>query len=87
MNRVADRFPEELRHFVTEVKWTYAKTMPQWPHEYIARERVDEELFVQFVNHIRSNGFEGQFYHRRFIYSSVVFCAVSSGIIPSDLTS
>jgi hypothetical protein len=68
MNSVADRFPEALRHFVNEAKWTYAKTMHQWPHEYIVRERVDEELFERLVSHVRSNGFEGQFYHRRFTY-------------------
>jgi len=34
-----------LRTFVDEQRWTLAKTMPKWPHEYIVRERVDEELF------------------------------------------
>ena len=68
MNSVADRFPEDLRHFVDEAKWTYAKTMPQWPHEYIVRERVDEDLFERLVRYIRSNGFEGQFYRKRITY-------------------
>lgn len=62
------RFPESLRHFVDHVKWTYAKTMPKWPHEYIVRERVDEELFQQLVLHIRSNGFEGRFYSQTYTY-------------------
>lgn len=45
-------FPEVLCKFVKGEQWTYAKTMPEWPHEYIVRERVDEELFVQLVGHI-----------------------------------
>ena len=31
-------FPAELRTFVDEQLWTFAKTMPEWPHEYIVRE-------------------------------------------------
>ena len=68
MNRVADSFPKELRHFVNEEKWTYAKTMPEWTHEYIVRGRVDEALFERLVLHIRSNGFEGRFYDRKITY-------------------
>ena len=44
-------FPRELREFIDQETWTYAKKMPEWPHEYIVRERVDEELFVQLVKH------------------------------------
>jgi len=61
-------FPEELRDFINEVKWTYAKTMPKWPHEYIVRERVDDNLFVQLVEHIRVNGYEGKFYQKSITY-------------------
>jgi hypothetical protein len=68
MNGVADCFPEELRRFVNEEKWTFAKTMPRWPHEYIVRERVDEDLFERLVRHIRADGFEGRFYRRRITY-------------------
>ncbi len=39
MDDPAGSLPEDLRRFVSEVKWTYAKTMPRWPHEYIVRER------------------------------------------------
>jgi hypothetical protein len=34
--------PTELATFVGSVSWTFAKTMPAWPHEYIVRGRVDE---------------------------------------------
>ncbi len=60
--------PDALREFVDSMQWTFAKTMPEWPHEYIVRERVAEELFVQLVDHIRANGYEGRFYQRSFIY-------------------
>ena len=68
MDSPAGSLPEDLQRFVSEVKWTYAKTMPRWPHEYIVREQVDEELFERLVLHIRSNGFEGRFYSKRLIY-------------------
>lgn len=68
MNNNPNTFPEELQIFVRGEKWTYAKTMPQWPHEYIIRERVDENLFEQLVRHIRANGLEGAYYQETFIY-------------------
>lgn len=51
-----------------EAKWTFAKTMPQWPHEYIVRDRVDENLFEQLVRHIRAHGNAGAFYQETYIY-------------------
>ena len=62
------RLPEELRRFVDRETWTYAKTMPKWPHEYIVRDRVDEELFEQLVRHIRKHGYDGRFYRKRITY-------------------
>ena len=61
-------FPEALRRFVDEEKWTFAKTMPKWPHEYLVRDRVDEELFKWLVMHIRTNGYEGRFYKMKITY-------------------
>jgi len=29
----------ELRDFVNRETWTYAKTMPKWPHEYLVLEK------------------------------------------------
>ena len=60
--------PKDSRDFVDSETWTYAKTMPEWPHEYIVRERVDEDLFVQLVEHIRAHGYEGTFYRRKITY-------------------
>jgi len=56
--------PADLRAFVDEQRWTFAKTMPGWPHEYIVRGRVDEQLFERLVVHIRTHGVEGKFYER-----------------------
>ena len=60
--------PETLREFIASSKWTFARTMPEWPHEYIVRERVDENLFVQLVRHIRACGYEGEFYRKSITY-------------------
>lgn len=68
MTPAPTRFPEELRRFIDEETWTYAKTMPQWPHEYLVRSRVDNQLFEQLVTHIRSNGYEGRFYSKPIVY-------------------
>lgn len=62
-------FPNALKEFITSSKWTFAKTYAQtWPHEYIVRNRVDEELFVSLVRHIRAHGHEEQFYQRLLTY-------------------
>jgi hypothetical protein len=68
MNNTANSFPSSLRSFVDASTWTYAKTMPKWPHEYIIKDRVDPELFVQLVRHIREHGYEGRFYKRSITY-------------------
>jgi hypothetical protein len=60
--------PKALRDFVDTVQWTFAKTMPEWPHEYVVRERVDENLFLRLVRHIRANGYEGKFYQKSITY-------------------
>ena len=61
--------PEALRRFVNSCHWTFAKTYAQtWPHEYLVRDRVDEELFVLLVKHIRAHGYEGRFYHKSITY-------------------
>ncbi len=43
--------------------------MPKWPHEYLVRERVrDKDHFVQLIEHIRSQGYEGTFYRMKITY-------------------
>ena len=61
-------FPDDVRAFVDRESWTFAKTMPEWPHEYLVRDRVDEGLFVRLVEHIRAHGYEGHFYQKIIVY-------------------
>ena len=68
MKNKSTMLPDALREFISAVKWTFAKTMPRWPHEYIVRERVDENLFVQLVRYIRANGYQGNFYKKDITY-------------------
>ncbi len=74
--------PANLRQFVTSCQWTFATTYaPTWPHEYIVRDRVDEDLFVQLVQRIRSHGYEGTFYEKRITYfdqDSLVYWTMGS---------
>lgn len=58
----------DLSDFIAQCQWTFAKTMPLWPHEYIVREYVDEALFVKLVQHIRQFGYEGKFYKMPITY-------------------
>jgi hypothetical protein len=60
--------PEELRKFIDSSEWTFAKTMPEWPHEYIVRGRMDPSLFESLIRHIRTNGYEGKFYQQNITY-------------------
>ena len=62
------RLPPSLRKFVDTERWTFAKTMPKWPHEYLVRDRVDARLFEELVHHISRNGEEQRFYHRTLVY-------------------
>ena len=64
----AARLPTPLREFVDSEEWTFAKTMPEWPHEYLVRDRVDTQLFEALVRHIFEHGEEGRFYRRVLIY-------------------
>ncbi len=64
----APRLPTSLREFVDTEEWTFAKTMPEWPHEYLVRHRVDAQAFEKLVHHIRQHGREGRFYHRTLFY-------------------
>lgn len=60
--------PNVLREFIDSTQWTFAKTMPEWPHEYLVRKNVDEDLFVRLVLHIRAHGYEGKFYRKSITY-------------------
>jgi hypothetical protein len=64
-----NNFSKELKDFINKSKWIFAKTYAEtWPHHYIVRERVDEDLFRKLVEHIRQSGYEGPFYSKKYIY-------------------
>lgn len=46
----------EFRAFVAAHPWTFVKTMPQNPHEYIVRKNVPDADFVAAVVFIREHG-------------------------------
>ncbi len=59
----------ELDEFVQGQVWTYAKTMPQWPHEYIVRKNVsDDRAFCRFVMTIRRFGNDAPFFTKTHRY-------------------
>jgi hypothetical protein len=47
---------DAARAFIGQCEWTFAKTMPWAPHEYIVRRNVDNDKFVGFVKLIREQG-------------------------------
>lgn len=42
---------ETIREYINHCEWTYAKTMPQWPHEYIVKGKspLTDAEFEHFV--------------------------------------
>jgi len=59
----------ELTEFVHAHRWTYAKTMPQWPHEYVVRKNVTDDVsFCRFVMTIRRYGNDEPFFSRTHRY-------------------
>ena len=42
--------------------------MPDWPHEYLVRGKVDENQFLALVEHIRQFGYAGSFYQKPITY-------------------
>ena len=64
-----ENFSDELKEFVNDTVWVFAKTYAStWPHHYIVRDRVDENLFIKMVHHIRRFGYEGRFYKMKITY-------------------
>ena len=50
----------KLREMIARCQWTFAKTMPWCPHEYVVRGRcpLTDEEFVYFVTMQRNHGVE-----------------------------
>ena len=59
-----NKLPNNLKHLIDTADWTWAKTYADtWPHHYIVKEKVDQELFLQLVLHIRNHGEWEMFYN------------------------
>ena len=57
---------EKIMTFIANQDWIFAKTYADtWPHEYIVKERVDNELFLELANHIDQFGYEDYFYEMK----------------------
>ena len=63
---------ERLRNFIARCEWTFAKTMPFAPHEYIVREKcpLTTEEFEYFVNMQREHGVKERWgkYNNSYLY-------------------
>ena len=58
----------KLREMISRCQWTFAKTMPWAPHEYIVRGKcpLTEEEFLYFIDMQRRFGIHehwGKYYH------------------------
>ena len=87
MNSTPQVFSEDLRRFIGAERWKFAATLPDWPHEYLVRERVDRTLFERVVRHIRSNGYEGRFYEREVRYyeeEALVYWTIGAQLLGTD---
>ena len=62
----------EIRRFIEESEWVFAKTMPEIPHWYTLRRKARcSETFSTFVQEIRLRGIQRQFGRRSFTYLDV----------------
>lgn len=79
-----DNLPIILHNFVDNSDWIFAKTYEKtWPHEYIVRDQVDEDRFVELVRHIRDHGYLGKFYAKDITYldcSNLVYWTMGEAI-------
>ena len=61
-------YSKRIKKFIDNVNWAFAKTMPEWPHEYIVKNKVDQRLFIETVRHIREFGYKNYFYDKPLTY-------------------
>jgi len=46
----------QAKQFIEQANWTFAKTMPQWPHEYTVKNQNVVSEFEEFVRYIQHAG-------------------------------
>ena len=79
----------EILNFINTSQWRFAKTMPQWPHEYVVRNwRPDKEpVFERFVMLIRDQGYDAPFLdHATYRYLEIDGCKYWTMDEPPDET-
>lgn len=63
---------KELRMFIDQHLWTYARTMPQCPHEYLLLWKAKSEAdFLRFVMTVRQFGYDQDYFGKRHRYLDV----------------
>lgn len=64
---------ETIRQYIQSVRWKFASTMPQIPHEYTLKEwhPSKKDTFNAFVLHIRETGYKELFYGKEMTYFDV----------------
>jgi hypothetical protein len=61
--------PEEAAEFLAAQEWTSARTMPQWPHEYVmARKSADTWMALRVIEFIRATGERRRWHSEWFWY-------------------
>ena len=62
---------EKVKSFIANNVWTFAKSMPKTPHEWVCKDNLNEEdkkTFEYVVKFIRENGERYAFFRTSFIY-------------------
>jgi 3'-5' exoribonuclease len=59
------------RAFIAACRFTYARTVPEHPHEYCLRDWVDGEAFDRFAAMIAAHGYPGSFWQQHWTYLDV----------------
>lgn len=66
---------KRMRAFIEGSEWTFAKTMPQNPHEYTLRKKAaargQEDEFEWFVMAIREVGYDGTYGRTTYKYLNI----------------
>ena len=59
----------EFKAFVNSHEFRFAKSMPDIPHAYIVRAKVNQdELFTKAVQYVIDNGYDKKFYSKTYRY-------------------
>lgn len=62
-----------IKNFVDTVVWTFAKTMPEIPHEYIVIDDYPEksESIKEFIQEIENDGYVNSFFDKEYKYLEI----------------